>query len=116
MPLRRAIPPPTKAQQRRQDAIRELGCLLCMSEGIGWSPAEIHHITDCGRTISQDHTIGLCSWHHRGVTHFKPEQATTIYGPSLARGAKPFRAHFGTNEELLRQQNETLRMAGYADH
>ncbi|ULQ46959.1 Ref family protein [Flagellatimonas centrodinii] len=116
MPLQRAIPRPTQAQQRRQDNIRELGCLLCMSEGIGWVAAEIHHLTDCGRTISQDHTIGLCQFHHRGVSHYSREQATRIYGPSLAHGAKPFRARFGTNDELLQQQNTALRMAGYADH
>jgi hypothetical protein len=30
------------------------------------------------------------------------------YGPSLAEGSKPFHSEFGSNAELLQQQNDYL--------
>jgi hypothetical protein len=109
MPLHSSLPRPTEAQLRRWGAIRECGCILCRKIGLGYVPPEIHHLTDTGRRISHDHTIGLCEYHHQGRTAYRKEQALHIYGPSLAHGAKPFRAHWGTNPELLELQEKLLK-------
>jgi len=37
--------------------------------------------------------------------------AELAMGPSLARGAKPFRAHWGTDDELLAEQNRLIGVA-----
>lgn len=110
MAFKRGIPAPNKEQQHRQDLIRELGCIVAMIRGHGFVGCEIHHLTDCGRTISQDHTIGLNPWSHRGVTfnNLTKEQCLNLFGPSLAKGSKPFREEFGGNDELLAIQNAVL--------
>lgn len=110
MAFSRRIPAPTKEQQRRQDLIRDLGCLVARLRGHGFVPCEIHHLTDCGRTISQDHTIGLNPWSHRGVSFndLTYAQCRELFGPSLAKGSKIFHAEFGSNEELLEMQNQLL--------
>ena len=102
--MRRGIKPCTKAQQARQDRLREFGCICCHIEGYPGVPAEIHHINDCGRNISQDHTIPLCAYHHRGV-----QADFRVYpGPSLADGKRSFVAHFGTERDLLKTVNEAI--------
>ena len=58
----------TKAQQARFERIKEIGCICCLKTLYVYEPPEIHHITDCGRRRGHDYTIGLCPWHHRGVS------------------------------------------------
>jgi len=40
-------------------------CVVCVQEGLGDTPAEPHHILECGRRISHEYTIPLCEKHHR---------------------------------------------------
>jgi len=100
--MKRRIKPPTKAQQRRHDRLREWGCICCHIEGQPGTPAEIHHINDCGRNISQDHVLPLCAYHHRGVI----ADFRLYRGPSLADGKRPFVAHYGTELDLLDEVNK----------
>ena len=116
--FRRAIAPPTAEQQARQDAARELGCIACrqwknypmMKTQCG--PSEIHHQTrsGSGRQIGQDETVCLGSWHHRAIClpGYTASQMEAEFGPSLARGSKPFYRVFGTNYEQLQFQNELI--------
>ena len=110
MAFKRRIPPPTPRQQARQDAARELGCVACWMDLRGWVAPEIHHLTDCGFTTSQDATVALCPWHHRGQCHdgWTAASMTHAFGPSLARGSKPFRASYGSNADLLEFQNALI--------
>jgi hypothetical protein len=110
MAFKRRIPPPTARQQARQDAARELGCVACWMNGRGFVPPEIHHQTDCGFTTSQDATIALCPWHHRAQCRdgWTSAHMTLAYGPSLARGSKPFRERFGSDAEMLAFQNALI--------
>jgi hypothetical protein len=108
--MKRSIPAPTKEQRKRQDRIRELGCICCWLDGHGSVPCEIHHLNDCGRNIGQDETVGACAWHHRGVPPYgRPSEATLLFGPSLARDPAAFHDRYGSDEELLFQQNTMLR-------
>lgn len=45
-------------------AITRLGCIVCINEGWGATPAAVHHLLEGGRRISHLHTIPLCPSHH----------------------------------------------------
>lgn len=104
--MKRSIKTATKAQHARQAAQREWGCICCYLDGYPGQPAETHHMNDCGRNISQDHTLPLCAWHHRGV-HEGP-----CIGPSLARSKREFVGRYGTEKELRKMVNE---LTGYSN-
>jgi len=121
MPFARRIPPPTKAQQARQDKARALGCIHCWmeklirfnEEGEAYSPAgwfQMHHQTEDGFTQSQDDSVCSCSWHHQGhcVQGKTTRQMTDAYGPSLAKGTVPFFERYGRNDVQLEFQNALL--------
>lgn len=106
--MKRSIPQPTKAQRFRQDKLREF-CICCHVDGWPGCPAEIHHINDTGRNISQDHTVGLCAWHHRGVSYQpRTELAVKQFGPSLAVSKADFIDHYGTELVLLQKANAII--------
>lgn len=98
----------TAEDEQRIDAIKEIGCICCLMEGLGKRYCEWHHLTKSGFTQGNKATIGICSWHHRGVCDEgrTSTEMKSIYGPSLAKGSKPFYATYGTYEFLL----------GYQDH
>ena len=62
---------PTDEQRDRMNMLASSPCICCKMEGVSQpSKTEIHHIVDKGyRRLSGGHdsTIGLCSWHHRGI-------------------------------------------------
>jgi hypothetical protein len=99
---------PTKDQQDRFDAIKDFGCICCFIDGTEHVACEIHHLTSCGRRRGHDFTIGLCPYHHRGVTDLRREDAISIDGPSLAHGAKLFRKYWGADDMLLDLQNRMI--------
>jgi len=52
-----------------------MGCCVCLFVlKIEDTPAEIHHILDGNRRISEMHTIGLCAIHHRQGTAEHPSR------------------------------------------
>lgn len=105
--MRRAIPPPTKAQQARLEVINELGCVCCWLDGRSHEPCDIQHMNSCGRNIGWDETFGLCPWHHRGVCRNSATTETmlSMVGPSYAIHRALFRGKYGTDVELLEAQN-----------
>jgi hypothetical protein len=100
----------TKAEQARFDKLKEMGqCVACYQRGIhGWGYVEIHHLLSGNKRIGHLATVGLCGFHHRGVSELPRAEAIAVFGPSLAHGSKPFRAEFGTDAELLAIQNALL--------
>lgn len=95
---------PTKSQQKRFNAIQNIGCLACRKMGYYEVPAEIHHLLN-GYRRGHDYSLGLCEWHHRGITQMDKGQAYQLLGPSLAVNKKEFEMRFGTDDELLSEQN-----------
>jgi hypothetical protein len=98
-----------------------IGCLACianMKAGNGLRPTglacEWDHLNEGGkhggRRLGDDASIGLCAWHHRGVlpSGFTQTTATLAFGPSWAVSPNGFRAHYGTRESLLPEQNRLL--------
>ena len=101
---------PTKAEAARMDAIKAGPCVCCHQRGIAsWTP-EIHHLLSGGRRIGHGHTVGLCQWHLRSVISFgcTGAEMREHFGPSLNEGSKPFHAAFGSDADLLAQQNALL--------
>lgn len=105
---------PTKAQQARFDALREIGCICCWNFAGYYSVPEIHHITSGFKRHGHDESLSLCPWHHRGIVHqgvdeWKMKQAL---GPSLAHGKREFVRVFGTERQLLETVNAMIERRG----
>jgi hypothetical protein len=100
--MKHSTPHPNEADQARFDAIKEIGCLCCLRAGF-WTPCEVHHLLSGNRRRGHRYTIGLCCWHHRAIRIYEVDT-----GPSLADGGRLFRLHFGTDDELLKEQDERI--------
>lgn len=96
-------PKPTKADLRRFDQLRYLGCIACHHEARYGVPSDIHHIVQGYHQM----TIPLCPWHHRGIQLDGMSQRAMLdlFGPSLAKQKKAFVARYGTELELLEMVN-----------
>lgn len=106
---------PSAEQERRWALIRESGCICCRLLNDVFCFAEIHHQTIGGKhgapRLGHDFTIGLCGWHHRGDHRFTllgDDAMASLRGPSLAKTPRDFRRQFGTDDELLRAQNQRI--------
>jgi hypothetical protein len=86
------------------DKVASLGCIVCLNEGLGQTPAAIHHIRT-GYGVSQrapdSETIPLCPTHHQDPANGE-----------LAYHATPqqFQDRYGTELELLEQVKEILNV------
>ena len=104
---------PTKAQQARFDALREIGCICCWNYVGAYRTPEIHHIVDGGyrkHSGGHDATLPLCSHHHQGVPPdgYTVEWANASLGPSLALNKREFIRVFGTERQLLETVNAMI--------
>lgn len=111
--MRHSTGKPTKDEQARMAAIKELGvCVACHVSGKQrWpQPVDVHHLLSGNRRRGHRYTVGLCGWHHRKLTDFgcTEKEMRDDLGPSLADGSKPFRAAFGSDDELLALQDALL--------
>ncbi|KAF1698341.1 hypothetical protein CSC62_05375 [Pseudoxanthomonas jiangsuensis] len=113
-----------RSRDLRFTAIQEIGCLACRRplkasfQPGAFAPGgyvEIHHLLTTGhhgtgKRRGDDATIGLCSWHHRGVIGegYSVREMADCYGPSYAREPRRFRAEYGSDEELLAEQNTLI--------
>lgn len=97
--------PATKSEKAHLDAVKRIGCLACIKLGMPMQcgPTEAHHTLSGGRRRGHAFVIPLGQWHHRAVTwhSFNAHQMTETFGPSLAKGSKPFHEAFGSDNELL---------------
>lgn len=105
-------PKPQKHHVDRFRLLQRMGCIACRKDGRHNPQVEIHHLTEGGRRLGHDFTVGLCSWHHRGVLECRPVYVTTseIHRdiPSLAISRRDFEAKYGTQRELLDEVNKLL--------
>lgn len=93
---------PNKATLARWDVMQDIGCIACLKEGNPGVKGDVHHVLRAGRRVSHDHSLVLCSWHHRGVPlGTSAKETEKILGPSLARSKRDFTARYGTERELL---------------
>lgn len=91
----------TAAIQERFERIVDMGCCVCVREGLGRTPPEIHHLLTgrAGFRRNDDmNTIGLCPYHHRHGGH----------GQAVHAGKASFEAAHGSELELLDWTNSRL--------
>jgi len=93
---------------KRQEVIREVGCIACRAMGYGYVACEVHHLTLGGKhgqkRRGEQFTVGLCTFHHRG----QPDGYGHERGPSYALQPRAFRERFGNDAALLAQQNALI--------
>ena len=103
----------TIADKERRTKIHAGNCMACAQRDIdltGSGYVQWHHLEGKTKPGCHDKTVGLCQWHHLG----HPMNGETYaysrerYGPSLAKGSKPFHREFGSDSELLARQNDLL--------
>jgi hypothetical protein len=91
----------TKDERRHYTKLADLGCIVCLLQGYGHSPCEIHHIrtgTGAGLRSHWSKAIGLCPTHHRlGNT-----------GVAIHSGIESFEAAIGMSEVELLNKNLKL--------
>lgn len=106
-----------EARKRRFVRIWAIGCLACRKRG-WWAVPEVHHLNLGGhagqKRRGDEYTVGLCGYHHQGKvpSAFKTlKQCRRRLGPSLKHESVAFRATFGSDDELLAEQNELIERA-----
>lgn len=86
----------SKAEKLHLSRVAELRCIVCRNEGLGETPAEIHHCSSgTGMSVRADnfHVIPLCHTHHRTGGH----------GLAIHAGRQSWENKYGTETELLVQ-------------
>lgn len=90
----------TKAEKLHFEKLVNIGCIVCIKEGYGYSQPEIHHLrTGAGGGQKSKDTIPLCPQHHR----------IGGYGVAIHAGQKAFESKYGTELELLELTNTYLQ-------
>lgn len=107
----------TQKIRNRYARLRSVGCVCCrlnLVQGQGREATgqgtEIHHLNENGQPgqarRGDEFTIPLCIWHHRGVGYRSDDQR---FGPSWARGTRPFREVYGSDDDLLGFANRLIQ-------
>ena len=87
----------TTKDKAHLDRVAALDCIVCRNQGLGATPAEIHHIRTgygWGQRAPDTESIPLCVIHHR-----RPAGGEAAYHDS----PKEFQARYGSELELLEQ-------------
>lgn len=98
---KRAKPKAPKAEREHMGRVAMLSCVVCRNEGLGESPAEVHHVrylAGAGQRSSNLDTLPLCALHHR------------LGGSGVAFHAGPevWQKRYGTEAELLAQTKREM--------
>lgn len=112
---------PTKEQEERFRAIKEIGCVVARIRGLGFVPCDVHHLTTGGKhgqkRLGHDKTVGLNPWSHRGdwsQVATGPALALASFGPSYALNPRMFRELYPdallleTQDKLIEQWRHGL--------
>jgi len=80
------------------ERVGSMGCIVCINEGRGPTPADVHHILDIktNKRIDHYHTLPLCFSHHRAGINNR-------IAISRHNHLRAFEARYGTELELLTQ-------------
>lgn len=102
---------PESPTKRRYRLIYQIGCICCRAMGHDSVPCQVHHLNTgehAGqKRLGNDHTIGLCPWHHQGIADDAGARTLT-HGPSLKWQPATFRYVFGSDARLLAYQNQLI--------
>ena len=102
--------------ERRFGRIYEIGCIACYKRG-WFNECQVHHLNlgeHAGqKRLGDEFTIGLCPWHHVGepIGILSAQECWRRFGPSMKLQPLKFREVFGSDQDLLRFQNERIEEA-----
>ena len=99
---------PNKANQRRFEIIREIGCIICRIRRNTYTPPQIHHIEGCKTQDAHTKTLGLCELDHMGEQLYGPSPDYVSRHPNKKR----FEAAHGNEYDLLKLQDELIAEYG----
>ena len=88
-------------ERKHFSKLHQLGCIVCLRLGYGYSEPHIHHIrhgAGIGQKSVYTNAIPLCPAHHQNGGH----------GVALHAGQKEFEAKYGSEIELLDYTNKVL--------
>lgn len=94
----------TMAERDHMRRVRELGCIICRKQGLGFVEAEIHHIEGKTKKGSHMKVLPLCFVHHRGG--FDGEKESFV---SRHPYKKRFETKYGSESDLLNQVSAILK-------
>jgi hypothetical protein len=91
-----------KAERQHLSRIASMGCIVCKNEGLGDTPACIHHIRNGygrGQRAPYDETLPLCANHHQFADGTDKFQGHIAFHQS----PQEFESRYGTERQLLAQ-------------
>ena len=95
----------TASDRRHFGVVASLGCIVCLNNGDGGTPAEIHHPRSLGGMgLKSDNkaVLPLCPFHHRSGN----------IGEAVHSGRESWEKIHGTELELLVQVQKILKHGG----
>lgn len=90
-----------KAESKHYDRLFQLGCIVCLQQGFGYTAPHIHHIrhgAGMGQKSNWQDAIPLCPQHHQHGG----------YGVALHAGQKEFERLYGSEQYLLELTTKLL--------
>lgn len=84
----------TKAEKEHMARVAALGCLCCLADGYGQTPAHltgIHHVRRNTERRNNSRVLPLCGAHHQTGGH----------GVAVHAGEETWEARYGSQEDLL---------------
>jgi hypothetical protein len=107
---------PTKREAERIVACKEGRCMACIiqQEKTGNycdnDGCDYHHMLMGGRRRGHRFGIALCAHHHRKVPldGYRTTEMVCYFGPSLMDGSKAFHQAYGSDDDLLKLQDELI--------
>ena len=108
---------PTKREEARIVACKDGYCIACYVWGerhehmVCWhGGCDYHHLKSGNIRRGHRFGIGLCPWHHRRVPleGYDHKQTTEFIGPSLMDGSRLFHETYGSDDVLLKMQDELI--------
>lgn len=93
---------PNKKEQAHMDAVREIGCIICRNEGLGLTPAAVHHCDGHTKPGAHYKTLPLCYLHHQQGNDCNEYTSRHPY-------KKRFEQRYGSEYDLLVQVSVLLK-------
>lgn len=111
-PMKTSLNPPTKYEQARIDAMRDLGCVACAMLGVpNLNRLELNHMLSGGHRMGHWYSYFLCRGHHQGdwdggqLEWIAPRKRVAI-----SNGRPVFEKVYGTERLLWKRVQKKLKL------
>ena len=96
--------PPTAEEDRYLIDLKALWCIPCALDGWDAVPPTVHHVVEGRHRLGHMFAYPCCLWHHqaRPPPRMTLDNATALYGPSLATEHKRYQEVYAPERELVK--------------